>query len=81
MDDKDLALILKEVEEFIKGRREDGRMADRDGRETRNFEIQLKFYRYGMQKVVPEEWKFITVKLDPEWKEYERLKKKFGQNK
>ena len=39
---------------------------------------QVKFYKYGQQGVVPPEWKRYESELDPEYKEYVRLKQKFN---
>jgi hypothetical protein len=39
---------------------------------------QVHFYNMGAAGVLPEEWKKFEKELDPEYKEYERLKKKFG---
>lgn len=43
---------------------------------------QVKFFRYGMNGVIPTEWTKYEVKakdsMDPEYSEYQRLKEKFG---
>lgn len=45
-------------------------------------EDQVKFYRYGIEGRIPPEWKKYadqaTREDDPEWAEYQRLRKKFG---
>ena len=38
---------------------------------------QVKFYEYGQRGVVPTEWEKHLKKLDPEWEEFQRLKKRF----
>ena len=46
-------------------------------------EDQVRFYRYGLQCVVPPEWKKYEEQLqreaDPEYDQYLRLQKKFGR--
>lgn len=43
-------------------------------------EDQIKFYQYGRDGIIPPEWeKKYGNQLDPEWDEYLRLKKKFGE--
>lgn len=41
-------------------------------------EKEVKFFKMGMKGEMPEEWKPYTTSLDPEYAEYQRLKRKFG---
>lgn len=38
----------------------------------------VEIYKHGMNGTIPPEWEHYTDKLDHEYVEYERLKKKFG---
>ena len=44
---------------------------------------QVKFFKYGRDKVFPPEWQTyldqVTREQDPEYVEYQRLQKKFGK--
>ena len=44
-------------------------------------EDSVKFYKHGMHGIIPKEWeryvKEATNSEDPEFREYQRLKKKF----
>lgn len=42
-----------------------------------NLAMQLRFYEMGVAGDVPHDWKKILDKLDPDYDEYLRLKKKF----
>jgi hypothetical protein len=44
-------------------------------------EEQIKFYNYGRQAIVPQEWDSYKQQLDPEYAEYKRLKEKFERRK
>lgn len=46
-----------------------------------DLEEQVKFFRYGLSARMPPEWMKYEVKLDPEYAEYIRLSKKFGNIK
>lgn len=41
-------------------------------------ENQIRFYLLGQKGEVPPEWKKYEHKIDPEYREYMRLKEKFG---
>lgn len=41
-------------------------------------EMQVKFYNYGRQGVVPSEWNGYMSQLDSEYQKYLELRKKFG---
>ena len=47
-----------------------------DGGASR-LEDQVRFFTLGQQGDIPVEWREYEKYLDPEWAEYERLKKKF----
>lgn len=42
-----------------------------------DLEKQIKFYQYGRKGIIPPEWKQYENKIDPEYQEFLRLKKKF----
>lgn len=72
-------LVLKEAEERRMTAGMNGEWSDRG---ASALEDQVKFYRHGMRRTVPTEWKKHVQKAiqeaDPEWSDYQRLKKKFG---
>lgn len=53
-----------------------------DGGASR-LEDQVRFYRYGMEDIIPPEWKRyqnqVEKEADPEYKEYLRLQNKFNK--
>lgn len=40
---------------------------------------QVKFYEMGMNNIYPKEWEIYNRHIDPEYKEYLRLKGKFNK--
>ena len=79
MADKEQIEKLKRVILDDAGRKRDdaghgGRMDD--GGASR-LEDQVRFFTLGQQGDIPVEWREYEKYLDPEWAEYERLKKKF----
>ena len=71
---KVISQILKEAETKKTNARYNGEYGD-GGAGT--LEMQVKFYRYGLQGVMPKEWESYAKKTDPEYDEYLRLKEKF----
>lgn len=60
----------------------DGRHDDGGAREL---ETQVKFFNYGWDAAnqpwsaaLPTEWNEFAIHLDPEYEQYQKLKKKFG---
>ena len=72
-------LVLKEAATRRNTAAHNGEWSD-GGAST--LEAQVKFYRYGREGRVPPEWKEYAAQAtredDPEWAEYQRLRKKFG---
>lgn len=70
--------IIKAVLEEVKVRRQTAGLNGEwhDGGASK-LEEQVKFYNYGRNGIIPPEWIKYTKELDPEYKEYVRLKKKF----
>jgi len=78
-----IALVLAAAEK----RREDagysGHASDGGAREL---ELQVKFFNYGwdaasnigLASSTPNEWKEFEIQLDPDYAQYQKLKKKFG---
>lgn len=52
------------------------------GGQARSAESEVSIYRAGMAGVIPTQWAWALAdakkEIDPEWPEYERLRKKFG---
>jgi hypothetical protein len=42
-----------------------------------DLEKQVRFFKYGMNLALPPEWEHYNQRLDPEYTEFLRLKKKF----
>lgn len=73
-----MELILKDAKNNAENAGYAGRQDDGGARELR---AQVKFYRDGMNNVIPQEWfkyvEKIKITSDPEFSNYIRLKKKF----
>ncbi|TVX85969.1 hypothetical protein [Paenibacillus agilis] len=75
---------IERIVAVVRGKAEDLRMTAAyngergDGGSGRIIE-QIQYFEYGRQGVIPPDWeKTYGHFLDEEWKEYERLKRKFG---
>jgi hypothetical protein len=51
---------------------------DRTGLQSMKLGIALKYYKMGYDHEVPTEWQKLLDQQDPLYKEYLRLKRKFG---
>jgi hypothetical protein len=74
--DKVIELVLKDAIDKRNDAGYGGRMDD--GGASR-LEDQVKFFQYGLSCRLPTEWESYRKQLDPEYLEYIRLKRKFGQ--
>lgn len=66
--------VLQEAEARRDSAGHNGRMDDGGAGWLEN---QVKFYTYGQNGEIPEEWNKIAQTLDPEYETYQRLKRKF----
>lgn len=77
--EKVVALVLAEAQEKRNSAGWSGSMSD--GGAAR-LEEQVRFFRYGRDRVMPDEWRVFEQQVvrdsDPEYAEYQRLKAKFG---
>lgn len=67
-------LVLEEATNKEKNASYSGTMGDGGGDRLRE---QVRFYQMGQNGEIPDEWKQQVEQLDPEWKEFQRLKQKF----
>lgn len=76
----DIQKLINLVLADAKKSREDAGYSGRmdDGGASR-LEDQVKFYNYGRNGATPPEWEHYEKQLDPEFQEYQRLKKKFDR--
>lgn len=72
--EKVMEIVLQEADERQRAAGHNGERGDGGASMLRQ---QVKFYKMGMAGHVPIEWEKYKQKLDPEWKEYLRLKEKF----
>lgn len=72
--DKVIAVVLVEAERMRLNAAYAGELDDGGAGSLME---QVKFYQYGMKNVLPKEWEKYAELLDPEYKEYLRLKEKF----
>lgn len=79
MDKAKINALIAKVQGFATERRE---AAGYDGSWNDNgagrMERDIEFYRAGMEGRIPQDWLVYEITLDPEYVEYQRLKKKFG---
>lgn len=73
--DKLMDLILEVANEKELNAAHSGSMYDYGASSMRE---QVRFYRLGQRNELPKEWEHYRHKLDPEWQEFQRLQKKFG---
>jgi hypothetical protein len=71
-------LVLKEAE----NKRNDAGYGGRwDDGGAGAMEAQVRFYEYGQKGIIPPEWEKLAKQVknegDPEWQEYQRLRKHF----
>jgi len=77
-----MSLIQKKILEEAEQRKIDAGQGgcSHDGG-CQDLKDQVRFYNYGRAAIIPHEWKsyadLVKKELDPEYKEYIRLKKKF----
>ena len=69
-----IALVLKDAEDCRTSAGYNGSFSDGGASEL---EAQVMFYRFGRDGSLPPEWIKYLKHIDPEYPEYERLKKKF----
>lgn len=69
--------LVKHIRNIVK--EEDDKIARQGGRWKNELATQLDFFTMGMKGVVPKEWEKYEAQLDPDYKEYLRLKGKFGK--
>ena len=79
MIDKVISRIIADAE---KRRRNAGLGGEWGDGGARALLEEVKFFNYGRNyeadKAIPPEWKFYEMEVDPEYEEFQRLKKKFG---
>lgn len=71
--DKLIAILEKSAEEAD----ESYRLSGGYGSGGDSIREQIKFYRHGQAGTIPPDWVRASYLLDPDWEDYERLKKKF----
>lgn len=69
-----IELILDDADDKEDSAKYAGAMSDYGAKQLRE---QVEFYNYGRKGIVPTEWKKYEMRLDVEYQEYLRLKKKF----
>jgi hypothetical protein len=76
--DEVIKLVKADAEKKRQNASYNGEMSDGG---AGRLEEQIKFYNYGRQAIVPQEWDSYKQQLDPEYAEYKRLKEKFERRK
>jgi hypothetical protein len=75
---REIADVIKLVLEDAHSKREGAAfMGERGDRGASTLEMQVRFYKYGLNAELPTEWVKYSAQLDPEYKQYLELKKKF----
>lgn len=69
-----IALVLQNADRLSKNAAYNGEMGDGGSAALRK---EVLFYQLGQKGELPEAWKSYAQQLDPEWKEFQRLKEKF----